>query len=65
LRYAFLAASDDPRTVRTLFQRWLREKHGDEDIGAADLTLLTPRVSKMRTLGRVFIKIGKTAARPF
>lgn len=65
LRYAFLAASDDPRPVRALFQRWLKEKHGDEDIGASDLTLLPPRVSKMRTLGRVFVKIGKTAARPF
>jgi peptidase M1-like protein len=64
LRYAFLAATDN-RAVRTLFQRWLKEKHGDEDIGTSDLTLLPPPVSKMRALGRVFIKIGRTAARPF
>ncbi len=65
LRYAFLAAAEDPRVVRALFQRWLKEKHGDEDIGAPDLTLVPPPVSKMRSLGRVFVKIGRTAARPF
>jgi aminopeptidase N len=65
LRYAFLAAADDPRPVRALFQRWLREKHADEDLGSPDLTLLPPPVSKMRSLGRVFVKIGRTAARPF
>lgn len=65
LRAAFLNAAADPRTVRALFQRWWKEKHGDEDIGAPDLTLLPPPVSKMRTLGRVFIKIGRTAAKPF
>jgi Peptidase family M1 domain len=65
LRYPFLAALTDSRGVRTLFQRWLKEKHGDEDIGTSDLTLLPQPVSKMRTLGRVFIKIGRTAARPF
>jgi Peptidase family M1 domain len=65
LRYAFLAAAPDSRAVRWLFQRWLKEKHGDEDIGTSDLTLLPPPVSKIRTLGRVFIKIGRTAARPF
>jgi aminopeptidase N len=65
LRYAFLAAGTDSRVVRSLFQRWLKEKHGDEDIGTSDLTLLPPPVSKIRTLGRVFIKIGRTAARPF
>ena len=64
LRYAFLTPTDT-RAVRTLFQRWLKEKHGDEDIGTSDLTLLPPPVSKMRALGRVFIKIGRTAARPF
>lgn len=65
LRYAFLVTSDDPRPVRALFQRWLKEKHADEDIGSPDLTLLPPPVSKMRALGRVFVKIGRTAARPF
>jgi hypothetical protein len=43
----------------------LKEKRGDEDIGAPDMTLIPPRVSKIRALGRVFVKIGKTAARPF
>ena len=65
LRYAFQAVAEDPRSVRGLFQRWLREKRGDEDIGAPDLTLVPPPVSKIRALGRVFVKIGKTAARPF
>lgn len=65
LRYAFVAASENPRALRPIFQRWLKEKRGDEDIGTPDLTLIPPRVSKIRALGRVFIKIGKTAARPF
>lgn len=65
LRQAFFYAAEDPRVPRALFQRWLREKHGDEDIGAPDLTLSPPPVSKIRALGRVFVKIGKTAAKPF
>jgi len=65
LRNTFIATSENPRAVRAIFQRWLKEKHGDEDIGAPDLTLVPPRVSKIRALGRVFVKIGKTAARPF
>ncbi|HMV86124.1 MAG TPA: M1 family aminopeptidase [Blastocatellia bacterium] len=66
LRGAFLNVAEDPRATRAIFQRWLREKHGDEDIGAPDLTLMSsPSVSKIRTLGRVFVKIGKTAAKPF
>ena len=65
LRASFLNEAEDTRNVRALFQRWLREKHGDEDIGTPDMTLLSPSVSKMRALGRVFVKIGKTAAKPF
>ena len=65
LRNSFIATSENPRTVRAIFQRWLKEKRGDEDIGAPDLTLIPPRVSKIRALGRVFVWIGKTAARPF
>lgn len=65
LRSAFIARSENPRLTRATFQRWLKEKHGDEDIGAPDMTLVPPPVSKMRALGRVFVKIGKTAARPF
>lgn len=65
LRGAFLNEVEDQRNVRALFQRWLREKRGDEDIGAPDMTLLSPSVSKIRALGRVFVKIGKTAAKPF
>lgn len=64
-RGAFLNVAEDPRTVRALFQRWLKEKHGDEDIGSPDLTLLSPSVSKIRAFGRVFVKIGKTAVKPF
>lgn len=65
LRNTFIAKSDNPRAARAAFQRWLKEKHGDEDIGAPDMTLVPPPVSKIRALGRVFVKIGKTAARPF
>jgi aminopeptidase N len=65
LRNVFLNGSENPRAARGLFQRWLREKHGDEDIGTPDLTLVPPPVSKIRALGRVFVKIGRTAARPF
>jgi aminopeptidase N len=65
LRYAFVAASENPRVLRPIFQRWLKEKRGDEDIRTPDLTLIPPKVSKIRALGRVFVKIGKTAARPF
>ncbi len=65
LRFAFQALVENPRAVRWLFQRWLKEKRGDEDIGSPDLTLVPPPVSKIRALGRVFVRIGKTAARPF
>ncbi len=66
LRATFLAAASDPNTVKTLFQRWLKEKHGDEDIGGiSELALNTPQGSKARTLGRLFARIGRTAARPF
>jgi len=65
LRAAFLNVADDQRAVRFLFQRWLKEKRGDDDIGTPDLTLIAPSVSKIRALGRVFVKIGKTAAKPF
>lgn len=65
LRGEFLSLVEDQRPLRAVFQRWLKEKRGDEDIGAPDLTLLSPPVSKIRALGRVFVKIGKTAAKPF
>jgi hypothetical protein len=65
LRNSFISASENPRATQAIFQRWLKEKRGDEDIGAPDMTLIPPRVSKIRALGRVFVKIGKTAARPF
>jgi peptidase M1-like protein len=65
LRNSFISVSENPRAAQAIFQRWLKEKRGDEDIGAPDMTLIPPRVSKMRALGRVFVKIGKTAARPF
>jgi hypothetical protein len=65
LRQVFVEAVDDSRAVRGLFQRWLKEKHGDEDIGMPDVALFTPPNSKIRSLGRVFAWIGRTAARPF
>jgi Peptidase family M1 domain len=65
LRYVFLAAADDPREVRSIFQHWLKEKHGDEDLGSPDLTLLQSPGSKRNSVGKFFSKIGRTAARPF
>ena len=64
LRQVFLDASDNSKVVRSLFQRWIKEKHGDEDIGTPDAAQLTPS-SKIRSLGRVFAWLGRTAARPF
>lgn len=58
-------AGGDPRVVRQLQQRWLRERRGDEEIGTPDLTLIPAPVSRIRSLGRLFLRIGKTAARPF
>jgi hypothetical protein len=65
LRFTVLAQASDGRVVRNLFQRWWREKHGDEDIGLAESTALEqPPVSRMRAFGRLLMRIGK-AARPF
>jgi aminopeptidase N len=65
LRATFLAAAEEQETVKTLFQRWIKEKHGDEDLGVSELALNAPQGSKVRTLGRLFARIGRTAARPF
>ena len=65
LRSTFLVGAANQNTVKSLFQRWIKEKHGDEDIGVSDLALSTPQGSKARTLGRLFARIGRTAARPF
>ena len=66
LRFAFLAQAQDARVVRNLFQRWWREKHGDEDIGLTEsmTSEAAPSPSKMRAFGRMLQRIGK-AARPF
>ncbi|HZS07012.1 MAG TPA: M1 family aminopeptidase [Blastocatellia bacterium] len=65
LRYAMLASAEDHQVIRDLFQRWLKEKHGDEDIGVPEMALFTPQGSKKRSLGRFFGRIGRAAARPF
>jgi hypothetical protein len=65
LRFALLAEAEDPRVVRAIYQRWLKEKHGDEDIGLPDVANLNQPTSKMRSLGRLLMRIGRTAARPF
>jgi hypothetical protein len=64
-RQRLLAAGSDPKTIRQLQQRWFREKRGDEEMGGPDLTLVPGPVSRIRSLGRLFLRIGKTAARPF
>jgi len=66
LREAFLAASHNPNTVKSLFQRYLKEKHADEDVGKPDVTFFSaPEKGKANKLGRFFSKIGRAAARPF
>ncbi len=65
LRNAFIQASADPRTMRTQLRRWLNEKHGDEDIGSPPATLVSQPGGGMKKLGRVFVWIGRSAARPF
>ena len=68
-RQSLLARSGDSRPVRMLLQRWLKERRGDEDIGTPELAQDPGPVSKFRSLGRIFlkigVKIGKRAARPF
>jgi hypothetical protein len=46
-------------------RRWLEEKHADEDIGNPSTTLLPQNNTGMRKLGRIFVWIGRAAARPF
>ncbi|NDD64028.1 MAG: hypothetical protein EBZ36_08635, partial [Acidobacteria bacterium] len=65
LRNSLLSASGDTRAARMIFQRWLREKRGDEDIGSPELSQVPAPVSKIRALGRIFLRIGRKAARPF
>ena len=66
LRDAFIAASHNPNTVKALFQRYLREKRGDEDLGKPDVAYFTPpEKGKGKKIGSFFGKIGRAAARPF
>jgi aminopeptidase N len=65
LRRPILLAAKDPGPVRDLFQRWLKEKHADEDIGVADVELFTPSGSRIKSVGKIFGWIGRNAARPF
>lgn len=68
-RQSLLTRSGDSRSVRMLLQRWLKERRGDEDIGTPELAQDPGPVSKFRSIGRIFlkigVKIGKRAARPF
>ena len=65
LRVALLNAADDPRALRVTMRRWLNDKHGDEDIGNPGITLFPQANTGMRKLGRIFVWIGRAAARPF
>jgi hypothetical protein len=65
LRYALLAVAENPQAIKELLQRWLKEKHADEDIGKPELALLSPSGSKKKAIGRFFGRIGRAAARPF
>lgn len=65
LRASLLANSPDQRVSRLTIRRWLEEKHADEDIGSPSTTLLPQSNTGMRKLGRIFVWIGRAAARPF
>lgn len=66
LRDAFIAASHNPHAVKFLFQRYLREKRGDEDLGKPEVEYFAPpEKGKGKKIGRFFGKIGRAAARPF
>jgi hypothetical protein len=65
LKVALLNAAEDPRALRVTMRRWLNEKHGDEDIGNPGITLFPQANTGMRKLGRIFVWIGRAAARPF
>ena len=65
LRIALLNAAEDQRALRVTMRRWLNEKHGDEDIGNPGITLFPQANTGMRKLGRIFVWIGRAAARPF
>lgn len=66
LREAFFAAAHNSTTVKNLFQRYLREKRGDEDLGKPEVAYFSaPEKGKVRKLGRFFGRIGRAAARPF
>ena len=65
LRVALLNVAEDPRALRVTMRRWLNEKHGDEDIGNPGITVFPQANTGMRKLGRIFVWIGRAAARPF
>jgi hypothetical protein len=66
LRDAFLAASYNPNAVKSLFQRYLKEKRGDEDLGKTEIvSFVPPEKGRGKKIGRFFGKIGRAAARPF
>ena len=65
LKNAVIQASPDQRTMRIQVRRWLNEKHGDEDIGSPPATMVSQPGGGMKKLGKVFVWIGRAAARPF
>jgi len=65
LKASLLANAPDQRIARLTMRRWLEEKHADEDIGSPNTTLLPQTSTGMRKLGRIFVWIGRAAARPF
>ena len=65
LKNTVVIASPDPRGMRNQLRRWLNEKHGDEDIGSPPATMVSQPGGGMKKIGRVFVWIGRAAARPF
>lgn len=62
LREAFLDVANNPNTVKALFQRYLKEKKGDEDLGKPETSYFgSEEKPKGKKIGRVLGKIGRAA----
>ena len=62
LRDEFLLASNNSNAVKILFQRYLKEKKGDEDLGKPETTYFgSEEKPKGKKINRVLGKIGRAA----
>lgn len=62
LREEFMQAANNSNTVKFLFQRYLKEKKGDEDLGKPETMYFgSEEKPKGKKIGRVLGKIGRAA----